>query len=193
MIHPSDIEQLIEGNELAFRKAYNAYSDRVYRLAIRFLKDEGWSEEIVQETFLKLWLNRHVLDTAGNIWLYLYVIAKRLCLNRLREIRKSTEHIEILMKHMADENSFSEEGLEVKEMEKLLQDAIMKLPQQQQLVFQLSRSEGLSHKEIAERLMVSPNTVKNHMVQALKNLKAAMQDAGYVSILLLLFYLTLVD
>jgi len=189
MISPADIELLIKGDELAFRKVYDSHNEQVYRLAIRFLKDESWSEEIVQETFLKLWVNRQTLDTAGNIWLYLYVIAKRLCLNRLREIKKSTEHFELLITRMEYETSLSEVGLEVKEIERLLQDAIMKLPRQQQEVFQLSRNEGLSHKEIAERLKISPNTVKNHMVQALKNLKAIMHGAGYVSILLLLYYL----
>jgi len=193
MIHPSDIEQLIEGNEFAFRKVYDAYSDRVYRLSIRFLKDEAWSEEMVQETFLKLWTSRHVLDATGNMWLYLYVITKRLCLNRLREIKKSSIHINLLMERMELDGHLIHTQIEVKEMERLLHEAITKLPQQQQRVFELSRNEGLSHKEIAEQLGVSPNTVKNHMVQALKNLKAVMQGAGYVSILLLLFYLTLVD
>lgn len=183
----STIRQLIGGDETALRSLYDLHGEQVYQLAFRFLKDTAWSEEIVQDVFLKLWLNREGLDEDGNVWLYLYVIAKRLCLNKLREIRKSTLLFEQLMHHIEIAGNGSEEQLMAQELERQTQHVIARLPKQQQLIFKLSREEGLTHKEIAQRLGISPNTVKNHMVQALKTLKGSLQQAGYTYMLALVF------
>lgn len=191
MVYQSDIIQLKEGKEEAFRKVYDVLGEKVYQLAFRFLKNECLSEEIVQESFLKLWLNRQSLDDKGNIWLYLYVIAKRLCLNKIREIKKSQALFDELMVNIHTLGSPVNIPLEIKEMEAIIGQAIAHLPQQQQIIFNLSREEGLSYKEIAERLHISPNTVKNHMVQALKNLKNSMQESGYTSLLLFISTITL--
>ncbi len=181
------IQRLIAGDEIALRSVYDYHSEQVYQLAFRFLKDTAWSEEIVQDVFLKLWLNREGLDEQGNIWLYLYVITKRLCLNKLREIRKSTELLEQLMQSMEVAGNLSEEQLMAAELEQRAKHLISRLPKQQQLIFKLSREEGLTHNEIAQRLGLSPNTVKNHMVQALKTLKSTLQQYGYTYLLISAF------
>lgn len=187
LVDSSTIQRLIGGDDIAFREVYDLHSGRVYQMAFRFLKDTAWSEEIVQDVFLKLWLNREGLDKDGNIWLYLYVITKRLCLNKLREIRKSTVLFEQLMHHIEIAGNGSEEQLMADELERQTQDVIARLPKQQQLIFKLSREEGLTHKEIAQRLGISPNTVKNHIAQALKTLKGTLQQAGYTYMLALVF------
>lgn len=179
VVDSSTIRRLMEGSELAFRMVYDLHSEKVYQFAFRFLKDYAWSEEIVQDVFLKLWLNRETLDEQGNMWLYLYVIAKRLCLNKLREIRNTTALFEQLMKSIEVADNKTEEQLTVDEMKQYADKIISNLPRQQQLVFKLSRDEGVSHKEIAQKLGLSPNTVKNHMVQALKTLKIGLQQSGY--------------
>jgi len=186
-ITAADIRQLIGGDETAFRRIYDVHSERVYQLAFRFLKNSVWSEEIVQEVFLKLWLHREGLDQEGNTWLYLYVITKRLCLNQLREVRRSARLFEELMTHIEAANNQMEETLFAADIDRQTQHLIAMLPQQQRLIFRLSRMEGLSHKEIAEQLGLSPNTVKNHMVQALKTLKTALHQSGYTYLLALVF------
>ncbi len=185
------IRQLMAGDELAFQKIYDVHSDKVYQLAFRFLKDTVWSEEIVQDVFLKLWLSRDGLDEQGNLWLYLYVITKRLCLNKLREIRKSSVLFEKLMHGMEVADSHTEERLMADEMEQYAKRAVENLPRQQQLIFKLSREEGLSHHEIAQKLGLSPNTVKNHMVQALKTLKASLRRSGHAYLVAWWFYCNL--
>src|SRR5690606_14048309 len=145
-IKPSDIRRLIAGDEKAFKKVYDLYSEQVFQLALRFLKDTAWSEEIVQEVFLRIWINHKKLDAAGNMWLYLYVIAKRLSLNRLRQVRNSELHMDQLMINMATASNQTEEAILVADMERYTQKVITSLPKQQQLIFNLSRIEGLSHK-----------------------------------------------
>lgn len=187
LIDSSDIRRLIAGDEDAFKKIYDCHSGQVYQLAFRFLKDSAWSEEIVQDVFLKLWMNREGLDESGNMWLYLYVIAKHLCLNKLREIRKSAALLDQLMAGIEQAGNSTEEQLFAADMERLAEKAVALLPRQQQLIFKLSRQEGLSYKEIAQKLHISPNTVKNHLVQALKTLKNSLQQSGYNYLLACLF------
>ncbi|MGK6350563.1 RNA polymerase sigma factor [Parapedobacter sp. DT-150] len=186
-VDSSTIRLLVAGNEAAFRLIYDLHSEQVYQLAFRFLKDTTWSEEVVQDVFLKLWLNRKGLDEQGNMWLYLYVIAKRLSLNKLREIRKSAVLFERLMLRLEVANNPTEEQLMSEELEEYAQQLVTSLPKQQQLIFKLSRVDGLSHKEIADQLGLSPNTVKNHMVQALKTLKNSLRQSGYTYLLALVF------
>ncbi|RYZ95619.1 MAG: RNA polymerase sigma-70 factor [Sphingobacteriaceae bacterium] len=181
------IKQLISGEEAAFTIIYNQYSAKVYRLAFRFLKDKDQSEEIVQEVFINLWLSRDRLSAEGNMWLYLYVIAKRLSLNALRQVYRSSDLSEKLLKHISVEDNHTEEDLLAHDLELYTEKIIEKLPKQQQIVFKLSRIEGLSHKEIAEQLHISPNTVKNHMVCALKTLRTHLKYADFIFLAAILY------
>src|SRR5690606_19522322 len=173
-----------------FKSIYEDLSDSVYSLAIHFLKDTGWSEEIVQEVFLRLWVNREKLDEDGNMWLYLYVLTKRLCLNRLRDIRRSNESIEQLMMKIEKVSVSTQNEIFSADLEQYVDKAIALLPERQKVIFRLSRLEGLSHKEIADELGVSPNTVKNHIVEALKTLKKSLHKSDYLYFLAFSFYLS---
>jgi RNA polymerase sigma-70 factor (family 1) len=187
-INSNHIQQLIAGDEAAFDLIYEAYSSMVYRLAFRFLKDAQQSEEIVQECFINLWTSREKLNVAGDIWLYLYVIAKRLSLNSLRQMCQSREFSDKLVNHIATVHNDTEEDLLVSDLEQFTERIINKLPRQQQLIFRLSRVEHLTHKEIADHLQISPNTVKNHMVEALKTLKSQLQYSDLIFMLALFFW-----
>ncbi|WP_184548831.1 RNA polymerase sigma factor [Mucilaginibacter sp. FT3.2] len=186
-INSNYIQQLIAGDESAFDMIYETYCSKVYRLAFRFLKDAEQSEEIVQECFLNLWLSRQKLNPEGNIWLYLYVIAKRLSLNALRQICQSRQLTEQLINHITTAHNNTEEDVLMHDLEQFAEQIINKLPKQQQLIFRLSRVEHLTHKEIADQLHISPNTVKNHMVEALKTLKSQLQYSDLIYFLALFF------
>ncbi len=188
LIDSNSIKRLIAGDETAFTAVYMLYSAKTYRLAYRFLKDQGQSEEIVQETFITLWLNRNKLDPDGDLWLYLYVISKRLSINSLKLICKSTDQRNVLIRNTTQEHNSTEEDVIAHDLEVFTQKIIEKLPPQQQLVFKLSRNEGLSYKEIAEELKISPNTVKNHMIQALKTLKTHLKTADLIFVIAVLFH-----
>jgi len=186
-ISAKDIRLLMEGDESALRKVYDCHGEHVYQFAFHFLKDEDWSEEIVQDVFLKLWISREGLDESGNIWLYLYVITKRLCLNRLREIKRSAVLRSRLMENIERSRNPIEEQLFASDIERLAEGVIATLPAQQQIVFKLSREQGLSYTEIAQKLQISPNTVKNHLVQALKKLRISLSHISHSCLLVLLF------
>lgn len=173
-----DLKQLIMGDQAAFQRIYNLFSERLFWLAFRFLKDTEQSEEIVQETFITLWLNRDKLDFQGNIWLYLYVVSKRLSLNSLRNISQSKFHTDKLLANFKETQNYTEEVVLAHDLESLAKKVVGDLPKQQQIIFRLSRLEGFSHREIGDQLNISPNTVKNHMSTALKTIKSRFSDCG---------------
>ena len=174
-LHASILERLRSGDETAFNEVYVQFSAGIYKLAFHYLQNAEHSEEILQETFISLWLNKHRIDVSGDLWLYLYVIAKRKSLDILRNIKKSKVLLENLSEAANALSNSTEETLLASELQRLVDVVVQSLPPQQQKIFRLSREEGLSHTEIASILNISANTVKNHMVQANKSLKLRLQ------------------
>lgn len=176
--------QLVKGSKSAFREIYECYASRIFDLAYKILKNRAQAEEIVQETFLKLWLGRERIDIDRDIWLYVYVIAKRLCLNTLRDDRLVSE-ADI---HPEPASTNDVEGLVFyRELVHELRSSIDNLPEQQKKALSLSRDAGYSHKEIADQMGISQHTVRNHITQALKSLRKSLIKIDYIQFLIIWF------
>ncbi len=186
-VNGHDIGRLMMGDQCVFEEIYQLYSGKVYRLAFRFLKNTELSQEIVQETFMNLWLNKEKVDPNGNIWLFLFVISKRLSINALRNIAKSKYHTENLLLYFNELQNYTEEDIFVRDLELVAKKVIGDLPRQQQIIYKLSRIEGYSHKKIADQLNISANTVKNHMSTALKTIKSRLSEYELMCLFLTLF------
>lgn len=184
-----DLHALAGGDTAVFEQVYDHYAEQVYKLAFLFVKDNGWSEDIVQEVFVRLWKHREKLDVAGNIWLFLYVLTKRQALNKLREIRHTQTSLERLYLRLESQEPMCPNDLEVSELEQHIFKAMQSLPPKQQLVFKMSRIDGLSHSEIAQKLQISQHTVKNHIVEALKSLREQLNKTDYRYLLILTMYI----
>ena len=179
-----------EGNELAFRYIYLHFSTKVYAFAFSFLKERQQSEEIVQETFLALWENRQKFDENRALEPYLFTIAKRLILDQLRKVVSTSTMRAKLLAIIEKQHNETEEQIIFSDMLVFAERAINELPKQQQTVFRLSRVEGLSYEEIAEQLSLSKNTVKNHLIVAVKKLKSHFdnQEMLYLFCIISVFY-----
>ncbi len=171
----SILQQLIKGNQLAFKQIYDLHSESVYRLAFNVLKDVKSAEEIVQDTFLQVWNSREGIDCEGNIEAYLYVICRNKSFNKLKVMKRQQQ----LFTPLTDVNDHTgyvvDDSRSAKELHETLEKIIEKLPERQQLIFRLCRLEGFSHKEIADRLGISIQTVKNQMVSALRVVRSELQ------------------
>lgn len=173
------------GDATAFKRIYELYHAKVYRFAFSFLKDKEQSQEILQETFIKLWISRERYVVTEQLEPYLFTICKRLVLDHFRLMTKNNSLRADLMRKISSIHNETEEAILCAEVVTFAENSILKLPPQQQLIFRLSRFEGLSHAEIAERLHISQHTVKNHLVLALKSLRADFSKADiYASSLL---------
>jgi RNA polymerase sigma-70 factor (family 1) len=172
--------RLREGEETAFRMVFDMYSAKLYNFSYSFLKNREQCQEIIQEVFLNLWINRARLDDQYPIKALLYTITRRLTLNSLRQISNSRRAMDKLWLNMQQVSNETEERVYLGDLERFTEEAVTKLPKQQQQVFRMSRQQELSYDEIAEELHISRNTVKNHLVAAIKSLRAQFQKAFFI-------------
>ncbi|MBK1440631.1 RNA polymerase sigma-70 factor [Parapedobacter sp. ISTM3] len=179
-VDPALIARLRDGEEAAFRAIYDQLHGRIYRLILALLKDTAKTEEVLQETFISLWMNRHKLDGEQPLYPYIYLIAKRLAIDHFRKKLAETNASDYVKVFAANSTNNTEETVFFEDLNRFARESINSLPAQQQQVFTLSRDEGLSYDEIAERLQISPNTVRNHMVNALRTLKLRFTQQGMI-------------
>ncbi len=171
------LERIAKDDEKAFREIFERYKDRFYAAALKMTRSRDMAEEVVQEVFLALWLNRNTLADVEAPESYLFSIVYH-TLSRHFKRRASERLMKVEMrKRMEKYENYTEEVVVEKESRLLLQNLIKQLPSQQQMIYKLSRIEGRSRKEIAEELHISPNTVKNHLLKAMKFIRTRWGEA----------------
>ena len=170
------LARLAHGDENAFGILFHHYRHKIYAYAFHLTRDPGQADELVQETFLKVWLHRDKLPHLLRFDNWLFTIAR----NQVFDMLKDTARETALRRQAADIDILetganpTEEHLTFRENELRLQQAVDRLPPRQKLIFTLSRHKGLKHEEIADELHISRNTVKTHLVQALKTLRSLL-------------------
>ena len=176
------LESLGSGNEHAFEEIYNRYWERLYKNASNILRDEDQSTDVVQEIFISLWTKREV-TSIDNLAGYLHRAVKFQIANVIRhqKIRESFfDEVKALSLRIENYDPYDQcELLEV------LDKGVDDLPEKCRKIFELSRRENLSHKEIADRLGISLRTVENQISIALKRLRVTVSDFLAVALLLL--------
>lgn len=168
---PALCRRLINSEERAFREVFDRFHRKIFQFAFNFIKDKEQSEEIVQNTFLNFWLHRERLDPSQPLAPLLFTIARRTLVDAWRKAASSERFREHVRRHMDIASNETEEQVLLNDLQRITQDALSLLNVQQHEVFRLSREEGLSYEEIANRLHISKHTVKYHLVNALQILK----------------------
>lgn len=167
-----------------FDEIYIIYFSRMKRFAKEYVLSDEDAENIVQDVFMVLWEKRDILEIRVDLVPYLFVLVKNKCLDYLRHKVVHNEYKqEIIMKLFSLEQmnySFTSD----EEIERIIVDAINKLPDRCRNIFIKSRIEGKKYRQIAEELNLSVNTVENQMSLALKKLRVELKD--YLPLLLFL-------
>lgn len=166
------------------KSLYSEYAEQVYGFAYKHLKSNDRSHDIVQEVFIVLC--QKDLSEVKNIRSYIFQITHHKVIDLLRIKAKNRKLREEMWSVIARKQQSADEAIVEKEYFQHLEEAKARLTPQQRLIFDLSRSEGLSHQKIAEKLELSPNTVKNHMVSALKTLRQYLNLNSDIVIAILL-------
>lgn len=173
------------GEEPAFRHIFDLNFKKLYTFCFRLLKNKEQAEEVVNDTLLNIWVNRDRLNEDFPIAPYLYTISRRLSLNALRKIANSQKALDQLWLNMEKISNETEEAVLLGDLQRFTEAALIHLPPQQQVIFRLSRYEGLNYDEIAAKLNLSRNTVKNHLVAALKTLKTHFNQSDVAYFMLM--------
>ncbi|NQX54435.1 RNA polymerase sigma-70 factor [Pedobacter panaciterrae] len=183
------LAEIAEGNQLAFKKVYDAYFSRTYGFAYYVLHSKELAEEVVQEVMLKLWQSGEQATEIYNLEGYLKSLAKRRAIDVLRRMQLERRAEKKLQPSWKEAHEETEEGILLNETRQILEEGIRLLPQQQRMVYQLCQQEGLKYDQAAERLDIAPGTVHTHMKHALKFLRQYMLDHTDVAVLMIIFKL----
>lgn len=181
------LKKVAEGNEPAFRTLFDLHRDKIYYIAYRLLKTEAASEDVVQEVFIKLWLNREKLAPLDNFPAYLNTITRNHIFSQLRKLATEEAYLrELIAREKIAGDKDPADAVAFNELKRLLSEAVTQLSPQQKKVYQLGKIEGKKYEEIADALQISRETVKNHMVEALRSIKTYLRRHEQLLIILLL-------
>ncbi len=172
--------KLKNGDATAFEEIYNQYRSKIYTYALKLSKSTVVAEEIVQEVFIKIWQKREQLNPELHFGAYLKKITLNHVLNHLKKVAREKTLQDELFNYLSLIRNNAEDSLLEKELLKTYEEAIAQLPPQKKIIYQLSRNEELSHDEIAKKLNISKNTVKNHMVEATKFIRNYVSKNGSI-------------
>ncbi|MDH7463171.1 RNA polymerase sigma-70 factor [Chitinophagaceae bacterium 26-R-25] len=170
--------QVASGNEDAFATLFNAWRDKLYFYILRITDSSQDAEDVVQEVFVKLWLIRKSLQDVEHFGSYLYRMAHNYAVTGIRRMARETIRVSELQANANADNPAADEILYQKQLHEKLKTIVTALPQQQRLVYTLSREQGLKQEDIAQQLHISISTVQNHMTQALRTIRKEL-GGGY--------------
>ena len=183
---PQLVKSLQKGDIFAFNELFYKYSQKVYNFSMQHLKNEEDVKDLVQEIFTKIWDIREKIDEKKSFNAFLFTIS----LNTIRDyFRKQVKNRKLITKWLEKAEFYSEstlESIELASLEKAVETVVKQLPPKRQMVFRLSRNEGLSNDEIAETLKIEKKTVENHLNLALRHLRDVLQEEQ--SFLVILFF-----
>lgn len=181
------IDSIRNGDHGAFEQLFDRYWDFLFAIIYRRLQDEDQTKDLVQDIFIYIWNNRKTIYAEPTLEPLLVRTARNqiVSLYRKEQVRLVGEH-ELLQKlSRMDE---TDDLLLSKEVGQLIDEELTKMPMNMRKCFQLSRKEGKTISEIALQLLLSEQTVKNNISEALKRLKTGLgtYHAEYLSSILLL-------
>ena len=176
------LARISDNDEIAFMSFFDLYLKRVYNFIFKFIKDKKESEDLTQIVFIKLWEKRGMLKNITSVDGFIFTMAHRVVIDYFR-LTKSKHKINLENGYSGDSKSSSltsEDFINRHEFELIYNKALALLPPKRKEVFILSRHEGLSNKQISERLNISIKTVENQMTSALFSLKEYFKQSDLI-------------
>jgi RNA polymerase sigma-70 factor (ECF subfamily) len=173
------------GDEAAFATMFYHYSSRISPLIIKITRSTIETEEIIQEVFVSIWKNRNKLKDVDNYAAYIFTIATNKTYNFLKVKARQAQRLHELSLTATSGTNNTFETIDFNESVEIIHQLVEQLTPQKKLIYKLTREEGLSHDEVATRLNISKNTVKNHLVETLRFLKDNMQKSHSLTGILL--------
>lgn len=153
------------------------YRQSLYRFFLKHVKIPALAEDLAQDVFLKYWQNRQQANNVANMDAWLYTLARNHLMDHYRKLSVERKYQEAVWQEIETASNTVLQEVYTNELVERLNATLDTLPSRQLEVYQLSREQGLTLDEIAQQLKISPNTAKNHLVQALKVLRNSLSTA----------------
>ncbi|HEX8020541.1 RNA polymerase sigma-70 factor [Mucilaginibacter sp.] len=169
----------------AFEEIYNRYWLKLYSAAYKRVKERETAQEIVQEFFTSFWINREHVKIQTSLQGYLFTSIKYLVLNYKRAEAVRNSYAEILQMVNSSFDNSTEENYYYKELLERVEVEVNHLPPKCRNVFELSRKQYKTNKEIAQLMGISEKTVENHLTKALRYLRVNLNSVLLLAVLYL--------
>lgn len=174
------VAQIQKGDHEAFEKLFRSYYEELCAFVDSRIGDLRGSDDIVQNVFLSLWRRRKDLAIRSTVRAYLFGAARNESISHRERRKRQTEDNEVRRKHWERVRSWSNpnpvDEIERDELRHVIRESIAALPERRREVYILSRQHGLTYKEIARVMDISPKTVDNQMVEALRFLRKRIRS-----------------
>jgi RNA polymerase sigma-70 factor (ECF subfamily) len=164
------VVRFISGSEQAYEVIFNRTKGKLKGFLKKALPKDEDAESVMQDIYLKLWTARKFIQPDKNFETYLFAIARNLLIDLMRKRLHKQRYLEELCRTLQEDqtnNLDTKAVVEYSELEKMIIKLIDQLPEKRREIFRLNRLEGLTYKEIAEKLHISENTVDSQMRKAL--------------------------
>ena len=182
------LAKVSQGDEQAFALLFNTYKNTLGGYILRITEQDDLVQEIVQDVFLKIWLNRSSLSDIECFKAYLLVVARNHAFNCLKKMARERKREEIWMEAALAQQVTTEEETNALDYGGIIDAVIERLPPQQKKVYLLSHMTGMKHKEIARELNIATETVKKHMLLALRFIKNNITQVTSILIAMIFLY-----
>jgi RNA polymerase sigma-70 factor (ECF subfamily) len=177
VIHTDEtlLSLVADGDKEAFTMLYRRYWESLFSTAARALRSKTDAADLVQDIFLSIWNRRNDLRITGSLAAYLQTSVRYKVIKYIEKNVTRRDYLILLTEVLVNyQPPDAESTLQIKELQHVIQSAVAQMPNKMREVYQLSRKHHLSHKEIAERLDISDETVKKHIQHALQIIKTAI-------------------
>lgn len=172
------------GDRLAYTEIYNRYKIVLHTHAYKWMRDREEAKDIIHEIFALLWDKRDSIEFSSSLSGYLYISLRNRIFNRISKKKFESKYIDSLQEFINKGDCVTDHRVRENQLSELIEKEIFAFPTKMRLVFELSRKLNLSHKQIAEQLDLSEQTVRKHIQHALRILKTKF------GIIIFLFFLT---
>jgi RNA polymerase sigma-70 factor (family 1) len=169
------LDLLKSGSQAAFKEIYARYWQPLYLHAYHMLGDEDEAQDIIQELFIAFWHKPESLSVHTSLKSFLYAATRNRVLNQIRKSKTNQNFIQLLGQGITEKDFKTVEDIDLKELTRIIDEEVQKLPQRMREVFELSRKNFLTHKEIAAQLGTSEETVKKQISNSLRVLRLKLQ------------------
>lgn len=171
------------GNDRAFNELFRRYFNKLHQFSLRYLKDGALAESLVLDLLFQVWQRCDRITGEGSIAPYLFTAMKNRILNHVRKKYRETVSLDEIPEMKLTAGPVDED-LAARELSDVYRSALEQLSPQRKKVFKMSREQGMTHKEIAETLRLSVNTVENHISASMRFLRRNLEQHTDVALML---------
>jgi len=180
------LAEVARDNSAAFELLFKKYHDKVYSYSLKICQSTLQAEEIVQEVFMKVWMNRASLQDIENFGAYIRVMARNQALQVLKRMALETRCHALINRDWTEQQKETENYIYYNDTKKILDRALNTLPPQQKLIYNMCHLQGMKQQEVANQLRISRLTVKAHLRLAVQTVRSILLEDSHIVVAIIL-------